>query len=153
METENKKNTVELTQITFKCTEDDYQRIEKSAGELGVNRSEYCRIKCLITEDEAFKLKTKALEQEKTIKTLRVKLSFYNETARDPNNIVLQLTSKQNELFQKLFCDWADSDEPLGWNLVCFILEVLKGENWFNEKNIFDSDIQDAFCPEEEEQE
>lgn len=151
METENKKNTVENAQITFKLANDERQHIEEDAAKFGISISEYCRIKCLLDENEAFTAKTKVTELEKLVTTLRVKLSYYKENERDPNNIVLKLTSKQREMFEKLFSDFSDNttiEQNIIDALVFFTtFEIIFRDN-FSHKGITKAEIQDIFYPE-----
>lgn len=157
METENKKNTVENAQITFKLANDERQHIEEDAAKFGVSISEYCRIKCLLDENEAFTAKTKVAELEKLVITLRVKLSYYKENERDPNNIVLKLTSKQREMFEKLFSDFYSDTIAIEQNIIEAIVffttfEIIFRDN-FKHKGITKAEIQETFYPEYEEEE
>lgn len=160
MEPENKKNTGESTQITFKLVNDERQRIEEDAAKFSVSISEYCRIKCLLDEDETFSAKTKIIELEKLVMTLRVKLSYFKATERNPNDIVLKLTSAQRKILENLFSDYYTDfilgKLTIGENiikaLICFTT-FKPIFDMFIQKGITIEEIQDAFADPEEEKE
>ena len=158
MESENKKNTGESAQITFKLTNDERQRIEENAVKFSVSISEYCRIKCLLDEEETFTAKTKIIELEKLITNLRVKLSYFKATERNPNDIVLKLTSEQRKILEHLYSDYYTDfilgKLTIGENiikaLICFTT-FKPIFDMFILKEITIKEIRDAFDPEEEE--
>jgi len=146
METERNKTASDSAQINFKLSSQERETIEKSAENVGVTLSEYCRIKCLLDEDQAFALKMKVVDLEKKVKELQVKQSFYKDTQRDPYSIVLQLQAKEREIFEKLFNHYRDKGGNLGWNIVCYIIDMIcEDERWLNEQGFTTEDIADAF--------
>jgi len=152
METEKSKNAPETAQINFKLSALERELIEKSSEQAGVTLSEYCRIKCLLDEDQAFMLKTKACELEKVVKELRIKLSFYKDTGRDPNNIVLQMTSRQRAIFEALYSgfDICDNDDSnVGRDIIACLLHLTKYtfQDLFSDKGVTQTEIEDTFYP------
>jgi len=151
METERNKNTGDSAQINFKLSPQERESIEKSAEKAGVTISEYCRIKCLLDEDEAFTLKTKTADLEKTVKELRIKLSFYKDTERDPNNIVLKLTSDQRKILETLYSgfDTWFKDSNIGDDVLAFLIHITKFDpvfqDLFSDKGLTKTQIDDAF--------
>ncbi len=155
METEYKKNTSETTQITFKLANDERQRIEDDAAKLGISISEYCRIKCLLDENETFITKTKLAELEKLVTTLRVKLGYFKENERNPNDIILKLTSEQREIIEQLYSDYYSDGVIIGENIIKALITFTTFEpiflTSFSFKGLTITEIEDAFYPEEEE--
>ncbi|MCG3165041.1 MAG: hypothetical protein POELPBGB_00801 [Bacteroidia bacterium] len=138
MELENKSKQTEATSITFKLAPDERQKILDAAEFLDVNLSEYCRIKCLADEKTVFDQAIKSAELEKENKVLKVKLAYYKESERDPNSVVLQLTSEQKEILEKLYSDkinWGDRtmDQKILVSLRIFFTSPQNWEGLFKE--------------------
>lgn len=158
METERNKNTGDSAQINFKLSPQERESIEKSAEKAGVTISEYCRIKCLLDEDEAFALKTKTADLEKTVKELRIKLSFYKDTERDPSNIILQLKPDQRKILETLYSGFNRwYTDNIGQDVLAFLIHITMFEpvfgDLFSDKGLTKTEIEDAFYPEEEDTE
>lgn len=151
MEPENKKNAGELTQITFKLTSDDRQTIQETADSLELNVSEYCRLKCLADENAVIEQQNQIMRLEKEVKHLKVKLAYYKDSERTPNDILIKLTSDQRNILEKLYADYCYPREvSIGENiiqaLVCYtIFEPIFPDH--KNKGFTIEQIYDAFDP------
>jgi len=156
MEAETKNNTSEITQITFKLTQDERQIIEESSNALDLNISEFCRIKCLMSENTVLEQRLKILEYEKQIKTLRVNLDFFKNSERTPNHhIVLEVTEEEREVINKMFGDFMVGDNELGDNIIEALIGFYgklkeEGHDFYIDK-ISMKEVEDIFYLEEEE--
>lgn len=157
METENKKNTNENTQINFKLAVKERQQIEVEAAKLGISLSEYCRIKCLLDERDTFIARNKVIELETVVNTLRVKLNYFKENERDPNDIVLKLTPEQREIIEKLYSEYYSRAVHIGENIIKALITFSTFEpiylTHFNNKGLTVMEIEEAFMSDEVEEE
>lgn len=156
METENKKNAGELTQITFKLTADDRQTIQETADSLELNVSEYCRIKCLVDENVVIVQQNQIMQLEKEVKQLKVKLAYYKNSERNPNHIVLELSKVQKNIIDDLFNDFTNKNERLSSNIIDALIHIttedIHRKNLFYSKKITVEEIEKAFYPTEEDE-
>lgn len=150
METENKNNVSETTQITFKLSQDERQTIEESSKSLELNISEYCRLKCLMNENTVLEQRVKLNEYEKQIKSLKVNLDFYKNSVRTPDHhIVLNVTEEERETIEKMFGDFMNEEIDLGFNiieaLICFYEKLKDEEHDFFIDKISKEEVDEVF--------
>lgn len=157
METENKKNQSESTQITFKLATKERQQIEGEAAKLGISISEYCRIKCLLDENDTFIARNKVTELETLVNTLRVKLNYFKVNERDPNDIVLKLTPEQRGIIEKLYSEYYSIAVHIGDNIIKALITFSTFEpiylTHFHNKGLTVMEIEEAFTSDEVEEE
>src|SRR3990172_8229920 len=116
METESKNNSGDTSQITFKLTIGERQHSIETAEFLGINVSEYCRAKCLSEENTVIEERNKVAQLEKEIKSLKVKLTYYKNSERDSNSVLLKFNAKQKEIIEKLYNGFYSGNEDLESN-------------------------------------
>lgn len=156
MEPEIKNNTSETTQITFKLTQDERQTIEESAGDLDLNISEYCRLKSLMDENTVLTQKRKISDLEKEVKLMKVKLDFYKNSERTPDEyIVLEVNQLQRATLVEMYAGFMTPNQELSKDLIDVLLyfyTVLKRDNYSGyDKKISYAEVDDAFNPEVDE--
>lgn len=156
MEPEIKNSTSENAQIAFKLSQDERQIIEESAKNLELNISEYCRLKSLMDENTVVLQKKKIRDLENEIKLMKVKLDFYKNSIRTPEEyIVLEISQMQRDTLDKMFSGFIIKNQELSLDILDALLyfyRILKENKYAGyEEKISLEEIDEVFNPELEE--
>lgn len=117
-------NLSATSQITFKLSATEKENILNDATSLGVNLSEYCRIKVISIDSDLIVIRNKLSRLEKENRVLKVKLNFYKESTIDQNSVVLQFNEKQRLIIDKLFADYHSKDLSIGANIIRYLTHI-----------------------------
>lgn len=125
-------NLSATSQITFKLSATEKKNILNDATYLGVNLSEYCRIKCISIDSDLIAIRNALSRLEKENRVLKVKLSFFKESTIDQNSVVLQLNEKQRLIIDTLFGNFHSKNSPIGHNIINYLTEISTNQDIWN---------------------
>ena len=117
-------NPTEMTQITFKLSQEDYNTIKNEAEILDISISEYIRDKTLMTNNDIFILK-KAKEQLKIEnRLLKIENRNYRDSEIDPNGLTIPVTPRLKRFLDKALSD--NKTYTLGARVSLFLFAVMR---------------------------